>query len=135
MQINDCSVEAFKQSDMVFVVTDMSVPSIRNTVRLCKLIRKLGIGLDKIEIVINRYIKGGALSLGEIEKNFDKPVYWLAPNDFSEIVASINRGVPLVKLSPGAPFSKNLVEFTKKIRGVLDDSNFRGIRGTFGKSI
>ena len=135
MHINDCSVEAFKQSDMVFVVTDMSVPSIRNTVRLCKLIRKFGIGLDKIEIVINRYITGGALSLGEIEKNFDKTVYWLAPNDFSEIVASINRGVPVVKLSPGAPFSKNLVEFTKKIQGILDDSNFRGIKGTFGKSI
>ena len=96
---------------------------------------KFGIGLDKIEIVINRYIKGGALSLGEIEKNFDKPVYWLAPNDFSEIVASINRGIPVVKLSPGAPFSKNMVEFIKKFQGILDDSNFRGIKGTFGKNI
>ena len=135
MHINDCSVEAFKQSDKVFVVTDMSVPSIRNTVRLCKLIRKFGISLEKIEIIINRYIKGGALSLGEIEKNFDKPVYWLIPNDFSEIVSSINRGVPLVKLSRNAPFSKNMFEFVRKFQGILDDPNFRGIRGTFGKSI
>jgi pilus assembly protein CpaE len=135
MHINDCSVEAFKQSDKVFVVTDMSVPSIRNTVRLCKLIRKFGVSLEKIEIIINRYIKGGALSLGEIEKNFDKPVYWLIPNDFSEIVSSINRGVPLVKLSRNAPFSKNMFEFVRKFQGILDDPNFRGIRGTFGKSI
>jgi pilus assembly protein CpaE len=135
MHINDCSVEALKQSDKVFVITDMSVPSIRNTVRLCKLIRKLGISLEKIEIVINRYIKGGALSLGEIEKNFDKPVYWLVPNDFAEIVSSINRGVPIVKLNRGAPFSKNVVEFTKKIQGILDVPDFRGIRGTFGKII
>lgn len=135
MHINDCTVEAFKQSDKVFVVTDMSVPAIRNTVRLCKLIRKFGISLDKIEIIINRYIKGGALSLGEIEKNFDKPVYWLIPNDFSEIVSSINRGVPLVKLSRNAPFSKNMIEFVRKFQGILDDPDFRGIRGTFGKSI
>ena len=135
MHINDCSVEAFKQSDKVFVITDMSVPSIRNTVRLCKLIRKFGISLEKIEIVINRFIKGGALSLAEVEKNFDKPVYWLIPNDFSDIVSSINRGVPLIKLSPGAPFSKNVVEFIKKIQGILDDQDFRGIRGTFGKII
>ena len=135
MHINDCSVEAFKQSDKVFVVTDMSVPSIRNTVRLCKLIRKFGISLEKIEIIINRYIKGGALSLGEIEKNFDKPVYWLIPNDFSDIVSSINRGVPLVKLSSNAPFSKNMFEFVRKFQGILDDPDFRGIRGTFGKSI
>jgi len=135
MHINDCSVEALKQSDKVFVITDMSVPSIRNTVRLCKLIRKLGISLEKIEIVINRYIKGGTLSLGEIEKNFDKPVYWLVPNDFAEIVSSINRGVPIVKLTRGAPFSKNVVEFIKKIQGILDVPDFRGIRGTFGKNI
>ena len=135
MHINDCSLEAFKQSEKVFVVTDMSVPSIRNTVRLCKLIRKFGISLEKIEIIVNRYIKGGALSLGEIEKNFDKPVYWLVPNDFSEIVSSINRGVPLVKLSKNAPFSKNMFEFIKKFQGLQDDSDFRGIRGTFGKSL
>lgn len=135
MHINDCSIEAFKQSDKVFVVTDMSVPSIRNTVRLCKLIRKFGISLEKIEIIINRYIKGGALSLAEIEKNFDKPVYWLIPNDFSDIVSSINRGVPLVKLSNNAPFSKNMFEFIRKFQGILDDPDFRGIRGTFGKSI
>jgi pilus assembly protein CpaE len=113
----------------------MSVPSIRNTVRLCKLIRKLGISLEKIEIVINRFIKGGALSLAEVEKNFDKPVYWLVPNDFADIVSSINRGIPLVKLSHGAPFSKNVVEFIKKFQGLLDDQNFRGVKGTFGKNI
>ena len=135
MHINDCNVEAFKQSEKVFVVTDMSVPSIRNTVRLCKLIRKFGISLEKIEIIVNRYIKGGALSLGEVEKNFDKPVYWLIPNDFSEIVSSINRGMPLVKLSNNAPFSKNMFEFIKKFQGILDDPDFRGIRGTFGKNI
>ncbi len=135
MHVNDCSVEAFKQSDKVFVVTDMSVPSIRNTVRLCKLIRKFGINLEKIEIIINRYIKGGALSLGEIEKNFDKPVYWLVPNDFSEIVSSINRGVPLVKLSSNAPFSKNMLELIRKVQGIQNDPDFRGIKGTFGKNI
>jgi pilus assembly protein CpaE len=135
MHINDCTIEAFKQSDKVFVVTDMSVPSIRNTVRLCKLIRKFGISLDKIGIIINRFIKGGALSLAEIEKNFDKPVYWLIPNDFSDIVSSINRGVPLIKLSPGSPFSKNVFEFIKKIQGILTNQDFRGIRGTFGKII
>jgi len=133
MHFNDCTVEAFKQSDKVFVVTDMSVPSIRNTVRFCKMARKLDINFAKIEIVINRYIKGGALSLDEIEKNFEKKVYWLVPNDFSNIVSSINRGVPLVKLSPGAPVSKNVHEFTKKIQGILNDQNFRGIKGTFGK--
>ncbi len=135
MHINETTMEAFKRSDKVFVITDMSVPSIRNTVRLCKLIQKLGIDLNKVEIIINRFIKGGALSLKEIEKNFEKPVYWLTPNDFSEIVSSINRGIPLVKLQPGAPFSKNIQQLTKKILNQMDEPDFRGIRGTFGKAL
>lgn len=135
MYINDCTMEAFKHSDKVFVVTDMSVPSIRNTARLCKLIRKFGIGLEKVEIIINRYIKGGALSLAEIEKSFEKPVYWLVPNDFSDIVSSINRGIPLIKLASGAPFSKNVGQFVKKIENALDDPEYRGIRGTFGRTL
>lgn len=135
MQVNDCSIEAFRRSDKVFVVTDMSVPSLRNTVRLYNLISKLNIPLDKIEIIVNRFIKGGALSLGEIEKNFEKPVYWLVPNDFSDIVSSINRGVPIIKLSPGSPFSKNVGQFVKKVQNQSNDPEFRGIRGTFGKTL
>ena len=135
MNVNDCSIEAFKQSEKVLVVTDMSVPSIRNANRLCKLLRKFDISLNKIEVIVNRYIKGGALSLGEIEKNFDKPVFWLVPNDFSSIVSSINRGVPLVKLTPNTPFSKNVDQLSMKLRGLLEDKNFRGLKGKFGKSL
>lgn len=135
MNVSDCSVEAFRRSDKVFVVTDMSVPSIRNTVRLCKLIRKIGIGADKVEIIINRFIKDSVLSIGEIEKNFDKPAYWMVPNDFSDIVSSINRGIPLVKLTPGAPFSRNIAQFIRKFQNQLDEPSFRGIRGMFGKTL
>ncbi|TLM69278.1 MAG: hypothetical protein FDZ69_00460 [Deltaproteobacteria bacterium] len=135
MHVSECSVEVFRRSDKVFVVTDMSVPSIRNTVRLCKLIRKFGIAADKIEIILNRFIKDSVLSLGEIEKNFDKPLYWIAPNDFTDVVSSINRGIPLVKLTPSAPFSKNIVDFVRKIENLHDELNFRGLRNMFGKSL
>lgn len=135
MHISECSVEAFRQSDKIFIVTDMSVPSIRNTARLCKLIRKFGIRADRIEVVLNRYIKDSVLSLGEIEKNLDKPIYWIIPNDFVDIVSSINRGVPLIKMTPGAPFSKNIAEFVRKVENLQDDQAFRGLRNLFGKSV
>ncbi|PLX81423.1 MAG: hypothetical protein C0614_06570 [Desulfuromonas sp.] len=132
MYANDCSIEAFSLSDKVFLVTDMSITAVRNTVRLFKLIRKFNVSAEKIEIVVNRYIRGGPLDLAEGEKNFEKPVYWLVPNDFSDIMSSINRGVPLVKFTPSAPFSKNLQLFVEKIQG-LGKEDFRGIKGTFGK--
>lgn len=135
MHISAGNIEAFKRSTKVFIITDMSLPSIRNTVRLFKLIHKLGIVQDKIEIIINRYIKSAPLSLTTIEKNFVKPVYWLVPNDFTDVVTSINQGAPLVKMKPGAALSKNIEEFGKKILRQLDDAEYRGIRGKFGRKL
>jgi pilus assembly protein CpaE len=135
MRVDDRTLEIFNLSDRIFVVTDLSVPAVRNAARLCKLIAKLGIGLEKIEVVVNRYLKGGALSIDEVEKTLKKTIYWLFPNDFVDIVSSINQGEPLVEKQPGAPFAKNLVEFAEKIGNPRADASYRGIRGTFGKAL
>lgn len=136
MQINECTIEAFRRSDKVFMLTDMSVTSVRNVVRLKKLISKLGIDGGKIEVVINRYVKNNVLSVEEIEKNLDKPLYWMVPNEgFAEMVSSINRGVPLVKQASGSIFSRNIHQLIQKFNNQLDEPKFRGIRGLFGKSL
>ncbi len=135
MWVADRTIEIFNLSDKIFVVTDLSVPAVRNAARLCKLIAKLGIGPEKIEVVVNRYLKGGALSIEEVEKTLKKTIYWLYPNDFVDIVSSINQGEPIVEKQPAAPFAKNIIEFAEKIGNPRADSNYRGIRGTFGKAI
>lgn len=135
MRIDDRTLETFNLSEKIFVVTDLSVPAVRNASRLCKLIAKLGISSEKIEILVNRYHKGGALSIDEVEKTLKKTIYWLFPNDFVDIVSSINQGEPLVEKQPGAPFSKNIIEFAEKISNPRADKAYRGIRGTFGKAI
>ena len=94
MSINECNIEIFNASEIIFLVTDMSVPAIRNCSRLIKLMQKIGIDPKHIEVVVNRVIKGGALSLDDVEKNLDKKAYWLVPNDFKGVVSSINKGEP-----------------------------------------
>ena len=135
MWVADRTMEIFNLSDKIFVVTDLSVPAVRNAARLCKLIAKLGIEQKRIEVVVNRYHKGGALSIEEVEKTLKKTLYWLYPNDFVDIVSSINQGEPIVEKQPGAPFSKNIIEFAEKLSNPRADASYRGIRGTFGKAI
>jgi pilus assembly protein CpaE len=135
MRVDDRTMEIFTLSDKIFVVTDLSVPAVRNAARLCKLVDKLGIGTEKVEVVVNRYLKGGALSIEEVEKTLKKKIFWLYPNDFVDIVSSINQGEPLVEKQPGAPFAKNIIEFAEKLGNPCADSGYRGIRGTFGKVI
>ncbi|MCD6526023.1 MAG: AAA family ATPase [Desulfuromonas sp.] len=135
MFINECTVEAFNASEKVFVVTDLSVPAVRNASRLIQLMCKVGVDSNKIEVVVNRYIKGGILSLEDVEKTLKRRIFWLFPNDFSDIVTSINHGVPLVQLQPQAPFSSNIMQFVKKIQDPQSVGDYRGIRGKFGKAI
>jgi pilus assembly protein CpaE len=135
MFINECTIEAFNASHKVFIVTDMSVPAIRNAVRLEQSFRKLGIMPQKVGFVVNRYTKGGTLSIEEVEKTLGKRIEWLFPNDFIDIVSSINRGTPLINLNPQAPFSKNIFDFSKKLLKPESDDGYRGIRGAFGKAI
>ena len=135
MWVADRTMEVFHLSDKIFVVTDLSVPAVRNAARLCKLIAKLGIEQKRIEVVVNRYHKSGALSIEEVEKTLKKTIYWLFPNDFVDIVSSINQGEPIVEKQPGAPFAKNIIEFAEKLSNPRADASYRGIRGAFGKAI
>ncbi|ABA88994.1 Flp pilus polar localization response receiver ATPase TadZ, FlhG domain-containing [Syntrophotalea carbinolica DSM 2380] len=135
MSINDSNIEIFKMSEVVFLVTDMSVPAIRNCARLIKLLQKLGIDDNHIEVVVNRFIKGGSLSLSDVEKNLGKKVFWLFPNDFKGVVASINKGEPLMSGHSGTPLAKNVGQFVEKVKSPEGKHTFRGIRGAFGKAI
>lgn len=135
MSINECNIEIFNASETIFLVTDMSVPSIRNCSRLIKLLAKIGIDSKHIEVVINRVIKGGALSLADVEKNLDKKAYWLFPNDFKGVVSSINKGEPLLIGNASMPLAKNIAQFIEKLKSPESSHGFRGIRGTFGKAI
>jgi pilus assembly protein CpaE len=134
MLVDECSLETFKASEQIFLITELSVPSVRNAARLNQLLLKLGIPAQKIEIIVNRYTKGGA-SLPDVEKSLKKKIFWLFPNDFDDVIGSINGGVPLVKSNPGTPFARNVFEFTEKLKNPLSSTPYRGVRGFLGKKI
>ncbi len=135
MQINECSLEAFDASEKVFVIIDLTVPSIRNAARLCELLSKHRLAPGKVEVIANRFIKGGSLSLEEVEKTLNKRISWLLPNDFKSVMSSINKGVPLLKFNPGCPLAKNLTSFAETLTKSPSTEKFRGIRGVFGRAI
>ncbi len=135
MSITGSTMEAFRASSKVFIVIDLSLPAIRNAVRITQMIRKHGIGEEKIEFILNRYEKGATLSIEEAEKNLGKRIFWLFPNDFSDIMSSINEGEPVVQLHPRSLISKNIMSFTDKLRNKLGSKDYRGAKTAFGKSI
>lgn len=135
MSINSCAIEVFNASEKVFVLTDLSVPAIRNCSRIIDLMKKKGIPSNKVEIAVTRYIKGKNLAVSEIEKSLKKRIYWLFPNDFDCTIASINMGIPLVNHQSKTSLAKNIQEFAQKLQHPQDFTDYRGVKGLFGKTV
>jgi len=135
MFVNDTAVESFKKSEKVFIVTELTIPSIRNAVRLINVMEDVGIEKKRIAIVVNRFEKSYSLSIEEAEKSFKKKVFWLFPNDHQDVMTSINRGVPLVHFLPHCQLSTNITSFAERLVEPAKIDNFRGARGMFGQAL
>lgn len=135
ISVDECTTEAFRASDKVFVVTDFSVNALRNAARLFQTIEKLGIPARNIEFVANRFIKHDNLSIREAEKVLRKRIFWLFPNDFGNVIGSINTGIPLAVSQPHAALSKNIGQLIEKLRFPDKHDTYRGAKGAFGKDI
>jgi pilus assembly protein CpaE len=133
MDVDERARGALQFADTIFVVTDLSVPAVRNATRLLKLLRKAGI--PRIEVVANRYIKGQAATLDEVEKTLGCRIYWLFPNDFESTMGSINRGTPLMKYDPRSALARNITEFIEKIQDPDSFPQYRGAKGLLGKAV
>lgn len=125
--INDITIEAFKVSKMIAIVIDLSVPAIRNAARIQEVIKQIGIDSQQLEYVVNRHVKSNALSIEEAEKTLRKNIFWLFPNDFSRVMASINDGEPLICSNPRCALSKSIKGFAGKIREPERYQNDKGI--------
>lgn len=135
MFVNECEVESFRYSEKIFIVTELSLPALRNASRLKRLITEVGISKDKVEFVVNRYHKGSTLSIESAEETLKKKIFWLFPNDYTDVMQSINRGSPIVQLLPQSQLATNITAFVERILNPSAAGDFRGIRGMFGKAV
>ena len=90
---------AMRMSDVILLVAQLELTSLRNVVRMLHTLGKEeGLG-DKIKVVINRVgSEDGEITLKKAEETIGMPVYWQIPNDYKAMLGSRNAGVPLLTL-------------------------------------
>src|SRR5262249_11230647 len=91
---------AMRVADMILLVTQLELSSVRNTVRI---LHSLGHGAgelgQKVKVVLNRVgsdFLEGDISLKKAEETIGKPFYWQIPNDSKAMIGSRVAGVPLI---------------------------------------
>jgi pilus assembly protein CpaE len=111
--INSCSIGALYAADTLFVVVTPDVPSVRNAQRLIERVRQLGVGGERVRILLNRAGAPG-VTASQIETALGYPVHHTFPNDYATVSSALNSGVPLA-LSNGSDMAGQFGRFSRAI--------------------
>ena len=111
------SVRALDQADMIFPILQATLPYIRDGKRLLDVFRSLDYRNDKIHLILNRYSANDEIRQKDLENAYGRPIYRTIPNHYDAAAASVNQGVPILKLSKTSPISKSLQEFAAALSG------------------
>src|SRR6266702_2242126 len=113
--ISNVSIAALDQSECIFPVLQLSLPYLRGGRRLLDIFRSLGYRGDKVRVLVNRYQKKGPVGLPELEKALGLRVASVIPEDDASVSASINQGVPILRLAKSSGVAKSLRELVRSL--------------------
>lgn len=115
--IDALAMKVLDRADLIYLVMEAMLPFVRDAKRLLHAFRQLGYSVEKIRVVVNRLQKDVGVPVKRVEKALGMSVHWMVPNDFANASASVNQGVPIVKLAPGSPVSRALRDYAKELAG------------------
>jgi len=113
--LDPVSIRAMDMSDVIFPVMQLTLPFIRDAKRLLEVFRSLEYPGDKIKLLVNRYESGGEIRLEDVERTLNTSVFKTLPNSFKSVAASVNQGIPIVKLAHSNPITKSLQELAHSL--------------------
>ncbi|MFX1716234.1 AAA family ATPase [Paraburkholderia sp. A1RO-5L] len=113
--ISHVTIVALDQSECIFPVLQLSLPYLRAGRRLLEIFRSLGYRNDKLRVLVNRYEKKGPVGLPELEKALGLRVSSVIPEDNASVSASINQGVPILRLAKSSSVAKGLNELMRSL--------------------
>jgi pilus assembly protein CpaE len=76
---------------------------------------------DKISLILNRAHSLSSIRIKDVEKGLQKNILLEVPSDGETVVASVNRGQPLVLSHPGSSVAKAIGELACHVIGNEDE--------------
>lgn len=110
-------VEALWQSDVILLVLRPDYTSLRNVRRAMANFTKLGLGSERVQVVLNKYGQRRQLSALQAEEALGIKPRHCIPDDPARVNRAINQGMPIVLQQPRAKISKSIEKLTMSVNG------------------
>ena len=132
--LDSTTIAALEASDAVIVVTQQSVPHVRDTKYFLGLLAELGLSNRIIRLVVNRFEKKGDVSFSDFKDIFPEVDIYQIPNDRKHVVFSVNNGIPVSAKWPKIPISKAMSKLSHVVWPEQEaDSKKRSGRSFFSR--
>lgn len=111
--LTDASLAALEATEHVFLLTDLSVPSVRAVRRTLDLLSRLD---RRPEVLITQAI-AGPVKLDDATRAIGQPPYLIIPRDLTAASQAMNAGAPL-NGTKDSPLANSIGELAAKLTGI-----------------
>lgn len=98
--LNDITLSMLDTADQIVLVTQQSLPSLKNISRFFDLSESLDYESDKVWLVVNRSVSKSGISIKDISNILKRPIVMTVPLGDDVANAAADQGVPLIS-GPG----------------------------------
>jgi pilus assembly protein CpaE len=111
-----CNLTVFENSDHVLFNTVLSLPALKNAKRYLAAMGRKGLRQGRVQLIVNRYLPRADIRVEDAEKVLGWKVLLTIPNEYTDVIASINKGVPLVKLLPRSSVARAFARLAELVK-------------------
>jgi pilus assembly protein CpaE len=105
----------------VVLVLQQSVLQVRNAVRLQQILRdELGVPMDRMHVVINRYNKDALVQLHDVQRSLGEVEILTVPSHYRSVLESTDTGVPLYDVDRDSTLVRALQKVAHTLAGTDD---------------
>ncbi len=116
--LDEPRIEALSMADKVVVVLRLDVPSLRLSRRYIRQLEDLGIGAEKLHVIINRFGQRQQFSWKKAQQAIGLTVAEWIPDDPGNLNRAVNHGQPLVQIARGATITRRFARLAEQLNGI-----------------
>ena len=113
-----------EQANHIILVMQQELSSVRDAQRMIQIMTEdLGLPIDRIIPVLNRYERNNSFGLGEVERVLALKSIIIVPNDFKNLRMASNLGVPIAEHAPKSPATQAIQKLAETLGGKRHPAN------------
>jgi pilus assembly protein CpaE len=114
--LDEITLTAFDESDLVSVVTTQDIPSIKNVRLFLDLMIAVGYQKEKIFLVMNKFDKRRSVTPERVAEITKSEVVAVLPFDDRLVIPAMDRGVPFLTQNKTHPISKGIFVLAEGVK-------------------